>query len=218
MANAVNRYRWKLYQIGQDFEIGSLEQILAPLGDAIDQCAETINRASTSKDAQCIEIVNDDETAFIENLLGTAFVVCQTYITCAVSRVISLHKLCQESSGFNLTTTTGTRTSIMQLGSRFLPQSPYTKVEAIDAFANYFKHREQWHGPWEQLPDPACRTAQIVTACGALQYSTGNFRTLAGKLGNGTYSNLSAFSKILQSWRQTVYEQYKAELHSKGLI
>jgi len=218
MANSTNRYRWTLNQIGRDFEIRNLEQTLAPLSDAIDQCAETINRASTSKDAQRIEIVTDDETAIIENLLGTAFVVCQTYISCVVSRVTSLHKLCQESSSFNLTTTTCTKTSIMQLGSKILPQSPYTEVEAIDAFANYFKHREQWHGPWEQLPDPARRTAQIVTACGALQYSTGNFRTIADKLGNGTYSNLSAFSKILQSWRQTVHKQYKAELHSKGLL
>ena len=106
----------------------------------------------------------------------------------------------------------------MRFGSQLLPQTQCSQVQVIDAFANYFKHHEEWHGSWGQLTDQAGRTVQVLSAVGADQYSTGNFRMAADKLGNKRYENLEVFSSVLRDWGRVVHEQYNAELRSKNLL
>ena len=217
MANIINWYRFGFARIDSDYQIEIIERSLTPLGEAVAQCAETIDQATAFGDDRHLDAVIDDETAIVENLLGTAFVVCQSYITFVWSRVKSLHRSCHEAD-ITLTTTDNTKAGIMRLGSQLVPQTQYTEVQVIDAFANYFKHHEEWNGRWEQLPNPAARTVPILAATGATQFSTGNFRTAAKKLGNESYSNVRAFSNILRSWGQEVRKQYDLELGSKGLL
>ena len=73
----INWYQFTFARIGPEDEIEIIERSLAPLSEAIGKCAMTIEDAQTSDNEDYIDSVIDDETALIENLLGTAFVLCR---------------------------------------------------------------------------------------------------------------------------------------------
>jgi len=209
--------RLKLIRISFDYQIEIIERSLTPLGEAISQCIQTIKEAEETNDEDYIDYISNEEIWMVENLLGASFVLCQSYITLVISRIMALHRSC------NLLTTDDSKADIskadiMKLGSPLLLQTGYSQVQIIDAFANYFKHHEEWDKPWEQLPGRSARTVQILFAVGASQFSTGNFRIAAKKLGNYSYDNLQVFSRILQDWSQAVYERYNLELQVNGLL
>lgn len=209
--------RLKLIKKSFDYQIEIIERSLTPLGEAISQCIQTVKEAEETNDEDYIDYVGDEEIGIIENLLGVSFVLCQSYITLVVSRIMALHKSCKGNK-IDLSTTDGTKANIMKLGSPLLLQTEYSQVQIIDAFANYFKHHEEWDKSWNQLPDRSAKTVQILSAIGASQFSTGNFRVAAKKLGNYSYDNPQIFSRILQDWSQAVYEQYNLELQANGLL
>lgn len=185
--------------------------------EAIAKCTKTIEEAETTSNEEYISFVIEEETALVENLLGTAFVLCQSYIAFVVSRVKALHKSC-EKIGVQLSTTDGSKTDIMRFGNQLLLGTQYSQVQAINAFANYFKHHEEWKGHWEQLKGKPAGTVQVLLETGAKQFSTGNFSTAAKRLGNESYKNLEVFAKILRGWGQAVHERYNVELGEKGLL
>ena len=134
-----------------------------------------------------------------------------------MSRVKALHESC-EKIGVQLSTTDGSKTGIMRFGNQPLLDTQYSQVQAINAFANYFKHHEEWDGPWEQLKGKPAGTVPVLLMTGAKQFSTGNFRTAAERLGTVSYENLEVFAKILRGWGQAVHEQYDVELRERGLL
>ena len=78
----------------------------------------------------------------------------------------------------------------------------YTAPQLDNAFADYFKHREQWVGAWEKLPKVLRETAAVIMTAGATRSSTGNFRTAAEVLGNPGYASVSVFGDALQAWEE----------------
>src|SRR5207249_3385166 len=154
--------------------------------------------------------------------------VCQTYITGIVSRIIGLHRHHDtHDPGNPLRTTSGSKyqrnaaspsPSILRFGSRKIGKSGRTAVEVIDAFANYFKHHEEWVGNWTKLSGQNAKTAQAIMSVGARRGSSGNLRTGAERLGNKSYSNLEVFMKYLTRWTNNLLDGYARELHKRGLI
>ncbi|MCP2519525.1 hypothetical protein NLC26_00340 [Candidatus Aminicenantes bacterium AC-708-M15] len=213
-----NIIRSKLDQIGRHFNTHRIERALLSLSEAISDCISAINRAEKSGDQEYLDVVVDEETYYIEEFLGIAFVVCQTDITYVVSKIKSLHKYCKESVKVELTSTDSSKENIMKLGSKFLHQTPYTAVQVIDAFANYFKHREEWNLSWESPHKNARKTIKILRAVGASPFSTSNFRMISKKLGNKNFDNLMIFSDIIQDWRKNLHDKYEEELKIKGLL
>jgi len=213
-----NIIRSKLDQIGRHFNTHRIKRALLSLSEAISDCISAINRAEKLGNQEYLDGVVDEETYYIEEFLGIAFVVCQTDITYIVSKIKSLHKYCKESYRVELTVTDGKKESIMKLGSKLLRQIPYTLVQVIDAFANYFKHREEWDISWDNLPASAQKTVKILRAVGVSPFSTGNFRMVSKKLGNKNFDNPIIFSDIIQDWRQNLHDKYEEELKMKGLL
>ncbi len=209
-------YRFGILRIQPEYGIETIERSLIALGGSVAQCARAIDEARASNDDSYDYIV-DEETAFIENLLGIAFVLCQSYITFIVSHVNALHESCKENN-IQLSTTDGSKAGILKLGSQVLAGTLYSQVQIIDAFANYFKHHEEWDGPWDRLGGKPGQTVKMLLATGANQYSSGNFRTAAEKLGNQSYEDMTTYTEILRTWGRAVYDQYDTELGSKGLL
>ena len=58
---------------------------LEALGNAIRRCSQVISCAGRNRSEDYVEAVTDQQTEVIETLLGTTFVLCQTYIACTVS-------------------------------------------------------------------------------------------------------------------------------------
>lgn len=196
-----------------------LTRCLTPIGDAIKEAGREINSLKPDDHEGYIDAVVDEECEVIEQLLGTSFVVCQTYITGVVSRVIGLHQLhTRQDSSNPLTTTDGSKTAIMKFGAKRVGKTPYTAPEIINAFANFFKHREEWRGAWEKLTGNQRYTAQTISKAGAKRGSSGNLRTGAEVLGNRNYSDTLKFAKIVSDWAKKLESGYVSELMARGLI
>lgn len=213
----ISWYRNSFALFPPDYPVDIIERSLQPLGEAIHGCGEIIRKAEELGDEQYINAVIDDETEYIETLLGTAFVLCQTYITFVVSRVKRLHASCEKNI-VKLTTSDGSKQAIMQLESNEVDGTKLTEVQIIDAFANYFKHRDEWEGKWADLKVPSSKTVGIIQTVGAQQFSSGNLRTAAEALGIPGYEKLYIFSEILRAWGLGVHNRYDKELESLGLI
>lgn len=188
----VNPYQMQLSWLSLSGDVARLQRVLETLGDAIKASEKRLNDAQRTGNAEWAEVVLDEECAITGDLIGTAFVVCQTYITGVVSRVVALHRHHDNQNQTHpLQTTSGSKRqstaaspSILRFGSRKIGRSGRTVVEIIDAFANYFKHHEEWVGNWTKLSGPSAKTAQTILSVGAKRGSTGNLRTGAERLGN----------------------------------
>lgn len=207
----------------------TIGRILGPLGTAIADIGAEIDKAA-SKFGPDADSWIDDEVGNIEELLGVAFVACQAQITSIVAGIQRLHKtaMCREEHAkkrrtIQLMTTDCKRAGIMQHGFAPNAGSLYSPIEVIDAFANYYKHSDQWSVEGVDWDKPethgfAARTIAVTRFAGAEQGSTGNLRTGAEYLGNRKYQDTSVFSAHLSKWRKGLVDAYEAELKSKGLI
>lgn len=182
-------------------------------------CEKTIEKATFSGNDYYLTTVTDDEVNVIEDLLGIAYVACQTYITKVVSDIKWLHKSSDKSNpACMFKTTSDSKDSILSFGSQVIPSVGYTKVQIIDAFANYFKHRDEWSVDWHELDPKSEKTAKIIMAAGASSGCTVNLRRASEVLGNEIFKNTMIFFDIVDKWYKKLYECYKAEFKNMGLI
>lgn len=211
-------YRLFLRLLEPEVVFSTLTRSLTIVGQAIAQCDQVIDGARSSGDVDYIEIVTDEEVELIESLLGTAFVICQTNITCVVSRIYGLHSFFQKKEGRSLGALGNSRKALMKQCSDRLPESPYSYVEIIDAFANYFKHHDEWPRDWTYLSGHQVNTRDIISACGAVSGSTENLRLGAKALGNSQYDAVLLFAEKLEVWRAHLSRTYDDELRREGVI
>jgi hypothetical protein len=194
-----------------------LERLLIPIGNAIRECEDFMRHLLASGDADQFEAFADDEFTVIEDLLGCAFVICQTSVTSLVSSVKVLNDFEKKHHGITLSTTDASKRGLLQNRSRRMEGSTYTEMETIDAFANYFKHREEW-SHWDQLEGQRRVTAEILRAAGADEHGRWHFIAGARALGISNLHELGALWMIVQKWRASVQEQYREELQRYGLV
>jgi hypothetical protein len=74
----------------------------------------------------------------------------------------------------------GGRDAILAIGASKIGGTRYTVAEVINAFANYFKHRDEWNPvDWSDPKGLNTNTLKVITAIGATPASDGAFRTAA---------------------------------------
>jgi hypothetical protein len=93
----------------------------------------------------------DDEVDQIETFLGLCFVAGQTAITSIISRCKRIHLFAERyfSSTSLSPIWSGSKSELMKR-YEMVPGRAYSPITAIDAFANYFKHRDE-RGNWSDL-------------------------------------------------------------------
>lgn len=185
----------------------SLERLLGALSESIKACSAKIDEAAQSGDEDYAEHVTDSECAVIEDLLGTAFVGCQIYITATVSGTKHFHELSSDEAALE-------KAAVLSVGSPVLPPTDYTRVQVIDAFANYFKHRDEWSYDWSAFSGRSARTVSIIQAAGAQQGSSGNLRTAAEALGLPKYWDLNILHRDIQEWCDNVWNIYRLKMNA----
>lgn len=213
----MNIYRILLDLIRLHAQSGTLERMLDSFGVAVAICSETIARAQKSGDQDYIDSVVDDECAVVENVIGAAFVASQAELTATISHVMRLH-VRASVAGHVLTTSDGRKSGILRLGNALRPGVPYSDVEVINAFANYFKHHDEWDIPWTTLTGQSRQTVDTITAFGATEGSTGNLRQGIRALGVADNRELVRLSESIERWRQTIVQRYETELRGIGLL
>jgi hypothetical protein len=196
----------------------ALARSLDPIGKAIQECTDIIDLAVDSGNVDYSEAVTDEEGEIIESLLGTAFVICQTHITCVVSRIKELHSFFQARETHALDSLNVSKGEILKQGADILAGTTYSSVQAIDAFANYFKHREEWPSDWTQLCGHQVHTRDVISAFGVASGSHNNLRTGAEALGNTEYRSVSLFADKLEVWRTNLRKAYEEQLKAEDVI
>jgi hypothetical protein len=184
----------------------SLRRLLEALGAAIKRCSDQIDRAANSGNEDYADAVTEAECGVIEDLLGTAFVGCQIFITATVSGTRHFQELSNDKSAHE-------KATVLGIGSPTLASTNYTRVQVIDALANYFKHRDEWTGEWAALTGRAGQTISIIRAAGATQGNTGNLRTAAQALGVSDYGNLEILHNTIQEWCDNVWNAYRLKIN-----
>lgn len=208
------------HRLGAD----SLTRVLLPFDETLRATSRRIDDLGPPKngdDEERIIAVVDDEVDYVEELLGASFVICQRYLTVGVSYTKELHdELKREGNTPFACIGDSNKETLMRTASSPIHDGGPTQIEVINGFANYFKHASEWRTEWSTMKDRDKRTALVVAAAGAHQYSTGNLRAGASALGLGIeqFCRVGELVEILARWRWGLAELHRKELLSRGLI
>jgi len=165
-------------------------------------------------DAEYIAELVDEERTEIEVLLGCGFVAAQSEITRIVSRVKWLHDRVKRD-GHRLTGTTAEKHGMFKAFSPPVGRTAHAQIEVINAFANYFKHHEEWGPKWKKATrKDAKKTIEIVKALGAAENSSDNCRKGLAALGIDQVSEAYTIAKIIARWQGDLLAAYREELAS----
>ncbi len=115
-----------------------------------------------------------------------------------------------------LTTTPDTKVGIMKAYAASLGSPPYSIIEVINAYANYFRHRDEW-GSWSSLDRRAAPTAAILIATGAEETSSANLRHGMAHIGGAT-DRVDRLRVEVSQWSDRLASAYEAEFRSRGLL
>ena len=140
----------------------------------------------------------------IENVLGAAFVLAQARLTAVASEAIEIAKeLGPLAQALPFALPKVSRDSLLAFGAPMKGHT-VTAVTAIDAVANYFKHRDEWSNWTPNKKNQA--TITTISAIGLLPTSTGNLRAAAKVLGwpDAAPADLSWMEGAIDEWATAV--------------
>jgi hypothetical protein len=178
--------------LGFAVKADTYENVLDTLGKGIQKA---VDRISVDQDD---DAVVDYEAEIIENMLGTAFVVCQAQANAVLQAALKIPA--QAMKGHE----------IRKLGPRF--DTDYSKVEILWALANYFKHRDEWgRSMWSNPAKREKSTVETIKAAGLTPGSSGNLRDGAKALGNVSFADVWMFYGIVRDWSEKVSEHIRIQ-------
>lgn len=208
----LNRYTFYIRYIGQD-DSETLKNVLRTLGKTALHAEQRICDIAETQHGEYVAEVAAEETMFIEDLLGCAFVAAQGYITRITSRLIWLHSRLKRD-GHCLTTTNCKKSALLKAHNDTVLGTCYTQVEVINAFANYYKHHEQWPTKWDNADNKSKRTVAVIRAVGAAENSSDNCRKGLTALGIHRVFDVYTIANILVRWHTNLTYAYKKKLKS----
>jgi len=198
------------------FDKEALESILRTLGKAAWDAEQRISNAVGTYEGECIGEVIGEENLFIDDLLGCAFVAAQSYITRVTSRLEALHKHAKRE-GHCLKTTNGSKEGLRKACSNTVGGTPYTEIQVINAFANYFKHHEEWPPKWKNATRRNVQeTIRVIQAVGVTKNASDNYRKGLAALGIHRVFDVYTIADILAQWQAKLADAYRQERKTAG--
>ncbi len=215
-----------VFSLAGDYLDVNINRVLAPLSTAIAESGGKIDEMTSRFESPLVDSWVDDEVGVIEELLGVAFVACQAFITQIVTHLMRIYKHAEKQGvplmtmgDISLMTPRQKKVAIMRCG--YSGEEGYSPIEVINAFANYYKHSDEWglNGvDWDDPTGLPAYTIPVIRFAGAEEGSTGNLRTGAESLGNPEYKDLTVFAAYISTWRKNLLDACRAELISERLI
>ncbi|MBL7189364.1 MAG: hypothetical protein ISS70_23795 [Phycisphaerae bacterium] len=210
MNRRINRYCLLIRILAHD-DTDTLEDVLHTLGRAAHRAERRISDVAKTQDGDCLAEIIAEETMLVEDLIGCAFVAAQTYIARIISRVIWLHQRVARD-GHVLKTTCAKKPAIIHGFNNLITKTKYSEIELIDAFANYFKHHEEWP-KWDNATGQSERTIRVIRSVGASEDSSDNCRKGLTALGIDPVFHVFTMVEILSKWLSNLADAYKQELN-----
>jgi hypothetical protein len=199
-------------------EADAYEEVLNALSAGIRKSAQRIDRARPDDDAYIL-----DETQIIENMLGTAYVVCQNEITAVVQAALRVDDAAKASIFTGIKSKR--ESDVRALGPQSRRKSAgkmLSKIEILWQLGNYFKHHDEWSyrrmafrksiGLAWKADNKNKHTVQVIKAVGLKALNSGNLRQGAKVLGNAKYSDVDVFQEAIHSWEADVRKHIIARL------
>jgi hypothetical protein len=180
------------------------------LSDLLDDLTCSIRRSEIAcekadeTNPEIADAISENETAYIEELIGISLVALQTKIC----------RFRETAKDFSI--------NPMNIGDEF-SGTGRTLIGPIWHIANYYKHRDEWSDEvWDDTTttergiEQARRTRRIVQQVGIEKSSTGNLRTAFEFFGVYPYSNCGQLAKKVQEWAEAVYAECAKEAADKS--
>ena len=196
-----------------DWILAEFNELLDPICDAIENTIIRIEEIPEKTEAIYKDLLIDDECGKIESLIGLSFVVCQISITGFVSTIIKLYSnYLSEYPEKNGAILVPSKRELLKISDGICIRSKKTKVQIMDAFANYYKHQDEWGYNWDNPIGPSKATIELLRLEGIKSGSTGNFRDGARILGNTKYTDGRVYRTILKEWIDSVGKKITEDL------
>jgi hypothetical protein len=158
---------------------------------------------ATSRNSLFRTELRNQQFRLVNDLIGTAFVVCQAHINSICSRVKRIGEFLKSRGAATLF---NNERQVRSLGEPFQAGSPISKVELIFAFANYYKHHDEWPWKWSDATGYPKRTIDAIQAAGAKRESTSNLVDGLRSLGATDATEVTALGNSIKPWIETLYE------------
>lgn len=211
--------RMILEGIRSRMETSRLERLHFSIESEIRSISEYVN--SLPDDAES-DAFAQDECEQIEDLLGIAFVVAQTYLTSVRTALVRASSYLRKPLSF---IGNGEGHSLYALENPIEPISGRPSIEVVNAIANYWKHHEEWQVQWPKLVDNLWesywdnskgskgtkKAIEIAHAIGMRPSSSGNMRVAVSTLGVSKLYDLAPLRHILKNWADCLFEKVKPE-------
>lgn len=197
-----------------EYELGP---VLQPLESAILAIDNRISDLAKLDDDEA-QLVIDDECAYVDDLLGAAFVMAQRYLTVVTSSMVRLSKHAKTEKGATWPLPTEKFPMLENYGPASPGDASVRFAVAVNAASNFFKHESEWPHPWSSLPWREAQTFNAVRGFGVVETSSGNLRSIAKGLGVTEYRRLQPLTDGLDQWRTDLLGAFRSELSNLGLL
>lgn len=199
----IDQGRALLSQLRYKAENDTYTHVLRIVGNTI-RAARKETEESSLRGTQFYREIQDNEARLVQDLIGTAFVICQAHINSICSRACKIGEFLKDrGSGSTLVS----KKAILGLGEPFRVGFPISKVELISAFANYFKHHDEWPWDWSDAPSGSAKaTISAIEAAGATRGSSSNLENGLKVLGATDLSQVTVLGSAIKAWVEMVHE------------
>lgn len=188
--------------------------------DTVTHLMDDLARAIRRSEEICDEASEDcNQDDYVEDLIGTSFVVLQTKIRRVSLKAVSLNEDLR-AFGLNTIPSFENEGAVRALGDKYA-DTEATLVELAWDIGNYFKHRDEWRPEvWDEEAEGevnsiknARRTRKSVERVGiAWNLTAGNMRTAYKFLGMMPYSSCARLAEAVQRWADRVHNHAKTNL------
>ena len=197
--------------------------ILSALGSSIRQATKELANMdkyeATNEDPES-EPPFFEQLELIETLLGLVFVVAQAYISAVVSFGVRFHQRFNELFHKSLWTFDGKKrnqylkATLLSLDAENVTGTKIPIMVAVEAFANYYKHQDEWGKNWSRSKSQVrSETIDLVQQLGATARSGSNLQMAFQKIfGHSRFEDMSSLARALEKWRATIIRKYDEEL------
>ena len=206
----------------------SLQRIHKALEAEIGRGARMLEKMRAGN-LEAYELLLDDECDQREDMLGVAFVACQSFINRIRTHFVWVNRACEEDFGKQLKFFVSGRAlgKVLKCGGKIPGNTTLSLVEAIYAVGNFWKHSDEWptcekkSGKrliqiWDlsRMSGQQKATAEVVMILGLQPGSTGNLRRASKAVGVSEYEDLSPMRQALSQWAQDVYALASAQMEA----
>jgi len=213
----MNPYNVRLARLDLASDNQAIPRTLGHLGSAVTGSRGFLDELVDAQlPDEAIEVFADDEGALVEALAGCAFAVAQTHITAVVTFSASLLQYVQDETGTPLLPVDATRPALTAFESVSVAAT-VTRIQAIDACANYFKHADQWNADWARADKRAQRTIQTMLAIGCGPGKGDNLRHGLDVLGISDHAQMQHLWYEVRDWARALRTRFAEACACKGL-